>query len=136
MVYMPCSLQLLDVHKGLVGTAHGTRADEGSDERARRAIVCASCGTQLTDASQRIEVSGQHEHTFFNPAGLVFHLVCFASAPGCCGVGPFSSEFTWFPGHRWQIAVCASCSEHLGWHFAGDSTFTALIEARIVESET
>lgn len=112
-----------------------TRAARGQDHAVQRAILCARCGAQLTDASQRIEVLGQHQHTFFNPAGVVFQIACFARAPGCRGLGPFSDAFTWFPGHRWQIALCAACGEHVGWHFQGDGTFSSLIEARIREAE-
>lgn len=28
-----------------------------------------------------------------------------------------STEFSWFPGYAWQIAVCNSCSTHIGWKF-------------------
>jgi hypothetical protein len=87
----------------------------------------------VSDGSQRIEVDGHHQHTFFNPAGVTYRIACFASASGCRGVGPFSDEFTWFAGHRWQVAVCAGCQQHLGWNFDGDGAFTALIEPRIVE---
>lgn len=96
--------------------------------------MCAACGARISDTTARIEVSGQHQHTLFNPAGLVFKVACFATAPGCRGVGPFVQEFTWFPGHYWQVAVCATCIEHLGWHFEGDSSFVGLIEDRIREA--
>lgn len=28
-----------------------------------------------------------------------------------------SSDFSWFPGYAWQIAVCSTCSSHIGWKF-------------------
>lgn len=28
-----------------------------------------------------------------------------------------STEFSWFPGYAWQIAVCAKCQSHIGWKF-------------------
>jgi hypothetical protein len=129
------SSHCLDLPKQRTSAAQQTRAARGRERGAQRAIVCARCGAQLTDASQRIAVLGQHQHTFFNPAGVVFHIACFASVPGCRGLGPFSDQFTWFPGHRWQIALCAGCGEHLGWHFEGGATFTSLIEARIREAD-
>ena len=64
----------------------------------------------------------------------MFQVLVFAAAPGCRGVGPFSAEFTWFAGQRWQIGVCAACGQHLGWHFDGERNFTALIAQRIAES--
>ena len=131
----PAAHHCLDAPGAQPGSSQRARAAHERDRGTRRAVLCARCGLQLTDASQRIEVLGQHQHTFFNPAGVVFHIACFASAPGCRGLGPFSDAFTWFPGHRWQIALCASCGEHLGWHFEGSGTFTSLIEARIREAD-
>lgn len=127
-------MHLLDAYKPRSGSVRATSAGDQSDKPIGRAVLCASCSAQISDTSQRIEVSGRHQHTFFNPAGNVYQVVCFANAPGCRGIGPFSAEFSWFPGHRWQIGVCARCSEHLGWHFAGEIAFTALIEPRILEA--
>lgn len=28
-----------------------------------------------------------------------------------------STEFSWFPGYAWQIAVCKECDTHIGWKF-------------------
>lgn len=28
-----------------------------------------------------------------------------------------STDFSWFPGYAWQIAVCLKCHTHLGWKF-------------------
>ena len=127
--------QLLDVREPRPGAAQRTSTRAGREQHTARAILCASCSARVTDASQRTEVGGRHRHTFFNPAGIVYQVACFATATGCCGIGPFSDEFSWFPGQRWQIGVCASCAEHLGWHFDGERSFTALIEARILEAD-
>lgn len=27
------------------------------------------------------------------------------------------TQFSWFPGYAWQIAVCKQCNGHLGWKF-------------------
>jgi hypothetical protein len=29
-----------------------------------------------------------------------------------------TTEWSWFEGYSWQICVCATCGEHLGWRFA------------------
>lgn len=121
----------LDHHTRSTDPEQAARARALTERAARRPVVCARCGAHLTDASQRIEVAGQHQHTFFNPAGVIYQVACFAAVPGCSGVGAFSPEFSWFAEHRWQVAICASCREHLGWHFQGASTFSALIVERI-----
>jgi hypothetical protein len=102
-----------------------------------RWLRCAVCGHRVTSPTLRIEVQGDHRHTFANPAGIAFHIGCFRAAPGCAPVGPSSSEYTWFPGYRWQIAVCQHCQTHLGWHYEGDdgvSSFYGLILCRLLEA--
>lgn len=64
-----------------------------------------------------MEMSGAHEHTFVNPAGIVHHLGCFVAAPGCAHVGSTEEAFSWFPGWTWQVAVCGNCKTHMGWIF-------------------
>jgi len=80
-------------------------------------IRCASCDHRLSEQAYRITQSGAHEHTFVNPAGIVFHIACFAVAAGCAHVGLTEEAFTWFPGWKWQVAICARCHAHVGWIF-------------------
>jgi hypothetical protein len=81
--------------------------------------VCATCGQLVTFEEARIHVLDSHEHRFMNPAGLLFHIGCFAEAPGCLVVGAPSDDYAWFPGFAWQLALCAACADHLGWFFQG-----------------
>lgn len=107
--------------------------DDGLDHQGR-ALLCRACGLPITRASVAIPKNGAHEHTFFNPAGIVFLLGCFARAPGCLVHGPPSTEFSWFTGHCWQFATCAGCLGHLGWFFSGaEDSFFGLILDRLVE---
>ena len=117
----------------------GSRQTEdrvGAREDSGRVLVCAECLHAITTAGARIEVSGSHAHTFSNPHGFVFHIDCFAVAPGCDPRSDPSTEYTWFPGYSWQVAVCRGCGEHLGWLFVGaDSRFHGLIIDRLAETD-
>jgi hypothetical protein len=98
------------------------------------AICCLACGAIVTGKDLKIQVSGSHTHTFFNPAGIVFELGCFHQAPGCQVVGGPSGEFTWFPGHLWRVALCRRCRTHLGWLFVmEENTFYGLILTKLRE---
>lgn len=101
---------------------------------ARGVLLCAACRHPVTDDRQRIRVADQHEHVCTNPHGFVYRIGCFREAPGCAGVGPHDSAFSWFPGYTWQIALCRGCHGHLGWRFrAGPDRFHGLILDRLVE---
>jgi hypothetical protein len=98
------------------------------------AICCKVCGRAVTGRDQEIAVHGSHAHTFFNPAGIVFELGCFVTAPGCYSTGEATSEFTWFAGYVWRFALCRRCNSHLGWFFeTAESSFFGLILANLKE---
>ncbi|MCL2790899.1 MAG: cereblon family protein [Desulfobulbus sp.] len=103
------------------------RPDGQAADQDGRAILCAVCNAAITRQQQARAVNGEHEHAFFNPAGIAFAIRCFHTAPGTVAQGESSSEFTWFPGYRWRIALCATCRTHLGWRFTGDGSFYGLI---------
>ncbi len=106
--------------------------DQASDKEEY--IRCLQCNNVITSPSERIQVQGSHQHTFANPHGIVFEIGCFKSVKGCGHVGPPSSEFSWFKGFSWRVAVCIVCLTHLGWLFVspdGDS-FHGLILDRLI----
>jgi hypothetical protein len=82
-----------------------------------RPYKCLSCLNKITDTSSRKRVIGNFKHNFINPAGLVFHIGCFKKANGILCAGEPTNEYTWFKGYTWNLAYCAHCTEHLGWHF-------------------
>lgn len=101
--------------------------------RPELAIRCRACGHEITRRRDAIEVDGAHEHTFRNPAGYSFHVLCFRAAPGCLTAGPPTAEATWFAGYAWSFAVCGECHEHLGWRYSGKAdSFFGLIATRLV----
>ena len=104
------------------------------DDGSRQFILCAACKAPVTSPQAKIEVRGDHHHSFFNPQGIVFTIGCFSMAPGCRDLGKPSSEFSWFPAYRWIVSGCGRCDQHLGWRFvSGDSGFFGLILDRLLE---
>lgn len=111
-----------------------THKQQEPDVKPAEAIYCRACGGVVTGRDQKIQVSGAHGHTFFNPAGIVFELGCFLLAPGCVTIGAPSKEFTWFPGHTWRVVLCRGCRVHLGWLFTmQENTFYGLILSKLRE---
>ncbi len=84
-----------------------------------KVLRCRACDLAITSPKKRCSRDGKHQHTFFNPAGVVYEIGCFSDAPGCLLSGSPSREFTWFKGYSWQVAYCNKCLEHLGWYFSG-----------------
>ena len=98
-----------------------------------KTVTCASCGHEITRPAYALEVQGQHEHTFRNPGGYSFHVVCYSQAEGCLDVGQPTPEATWFPGTAWSFAICSACHIHLGWWYRGSELpFAGLIATRLV----
>lgn len=97
-------------------------------------LVCASCDHPITSKQEKISRGGAHEHTFANPAGVIFCIGCFRSAPGCMRTGERTAEFSWFAGYQWSYAACSLCGTHLGWFYnKEESTFYGLILDRLIE---
>ena len=95
-------------------------------------LVCTGCGAPITDDALRIEVAGLHRHTCTNPGGHVYVVCCFATAEGVTVVSNESSEWSWFPGWRWQVEHCARCDVQLGWLYVRtDGRFHGFIESRL-----
>ena len=99
-------------------------------------IYCAACGHVVTNTQWKTSRNGEHEHVVFNPAGMLFRVVCFKEAPGVAGHGAPSDEFTWFKGYAWQVSTCLGCNGHLGWQFAGaDDVFFGLIKPKLTSEK-
>jgi hypothetical protein len=98
-----------------------------------RAILCAACGAEVTRREAQLEVGGRHEHVFMNPAGNVFHVRCFAAAPGAAARGGPSDEYSWFPPLAWRFAHCRACGAQLGWRFEDQPPFFGFIREAIAD---
>jgi hypothetical protein len=107
--------------------------EELSEEEEEK-LYCVECANLVTTGHWRISVNGDHEHTVFNPAGMLFEVLCFKEAPGARDHGPQTREFTWFPGTTWRIALCRLCGRQLGWRYTGAErprVFFGLIRQRL-----
>jgi hypothetical protein len=103
-----------------------------TEQAGERSVLCRDCGHRLTTANRAVEVEGKHQHTFFNPAGVLFEIGCFSDAPGAEIWGVPTTEFAWFAGFSWRFANCAGCHTHIGWQFlSGESSFFGLVLNRL-----
>ncbi len=101
----------------------------------QKALLCHHCRKIITSQDQAIEIEGEHLHTFFNPAGIIYELRCFNKAPGCLIYGEPTTEFTWFKAHTWQFCLCRGCLTHLGWFFQSTAnSFHGLIKNNLISS--
>jgi cereblon len=116
--------------------------DAASDVDERIRYLCRGCRAQISDGAAVFSPSGGPPvQVFTNPGGLVCQVLTLMRANGLMFLGPATSEYTWFPGYAWRIALCTQCTNHLGWRYealaAGASPLdffgllvTALIEER------
>jgi hypothetical protein len=110
-----------------------TVEEDETEAETGRGILCRSCRQLITARQHETTVNGQHQHTFFNPAGIVFEISCYRQADGCVVRGQPTDEFTWFAGYDWQYSLCATCGMHMGWFFRSrDSFFFGLISSKLI----
>ena len=94
-----------------------------------KGILCKNCEQVITHPSLAIE---PHEHTFRNPVGISFHILCFSDAPGAIESGEKTAFASWFEGYEWTFAFCSGCRGHLGWWYVGQTRFAGLIATRLI----
>jgi hypothetical protein len=101
--------------------------EEDTDELRKRILVCAACDHPVTTVSEKINVRGRHDHAF-RYYDTIVRLGCFRNAEGCLGVQGISNGYSWFRGYSWQIQVCRTCYNQLGWKYMSeDNSFYGLI---------
>jgi hypothetical protein len=100
-----------------------------SEEETQKSVRCRNCSYTITDPTLERQ---PYEHTFRNPGGYSFHVVCYSDAPGTIDAGDPTTEHSWFAGYAWSFAVCAQCHQHLGWWFLGRDRFAGLIAQRLI----
>lgn len=104
----------------------------GTKTSREKHYLCVTCFNRITTDRYNVEVSGSCFHSFTNPAGINFDIICFSDAGGCNVAGIPSMEFTWFPGYSWCYAYCSNCKAHLGWFYGSPKdSFFGLIKKRL-----
>jgi len=103
--------------------------EEDTSIETKKTVRCKNCQFEITSPSFAIE---PHEHTFRNPAGYSFHVLCYSQAPGAANVGDQTTDASWFPDYAWTFAVCVQCQNHLGWWYYGKDRFAGLIATRLI----
>lgn len=124
----PVSYHLLVSNKEKQGKPDANTAEK-TKEKEEKYILCKQCENRISHPSNRMEMDGIFEHTFLNPGGHVFRIGCFEAADGCMALGVPTSDWTWFEGFEWQVAICGQCNIHLGWFYRSmnDQNFYGLI---------
>lgn len=97
------------------------RLNQGETLKDTPKIACKACHYTITSPLSLYPIQGSSHHVFTNPSEMSFDLQTFESAEGCIISGSLLSQFSWFPGYRWQYAYCKGCGEHLGWHYVSAS---------------
>lgn len=81
---------------------------------------CKRCKTRVASYSDIFAMAkGNVNANYCNPAGYI-HETLTVNKTLEESVRIFdrpSTDFSWFPGYAWQIAVCSKCSSHIGWKF-------------------
>jgi cereblon len=110
---------------------------KAADALVRRALCCRHCGLEVSDTAALFTQDGaQVTRVFANPYGLLHEIVTVRRAQNLVPVGPATTEFSWFPGYAWEIALCAGCQAHLGWRFGGSDEpreFWGLLRRELTE---
>ncbi len=121
--------------KGELKSIRKTSDQVKEEEKEERVILCKNCKNRITSHKYSIEISGQHQHAFANPAGIVYQIRCFSLADGCINRGVPTTEFTWFEGFSWRFSLCSRCNIHLGWFYQskGEKSFYGLVVDNLTE---
>jgi hypothetical protein len=88
----------------------------------------------ITDLDAAIFVNGSRTHRFSNPAGFIYTIQFFDSAPGCDVVGGGTDKHTWLHDYEWQIAKCHSCGQQFGSLFSNGEHFYGLISDHLINT--
>jgi cereblon len=111
------AVQLLRERDATSSGSPAPDSERSASVHEERWLCCARCALRIVPCSAIFRASFETPLVFANPDGMVFELVTASRAEGLVFVGPAVSDFSWFPGYAWRVALCAGCSSHLGWRY-------------------
>ncbi|XP_020297490.1 protein cereblon isoform X3 [Pseudomyrmex gracilis] len=81
--------------------------------------VCVNCESLIGRQSHMFPMNKEGpQGTYVNPGGVIHETITFYHVQGVIlNSSPPSTDFSWFPGYAWTIAICKCCREHVGWKF-------------------
>ncbi|XP_055617888.1 protein cereblon-like [Toxorhynchites rutilus septentrionalis] len=85
------------------------------------AFCCKKCDRRIANYVDMFAMSKQGvSSSYCNPSGFIHEtLTVYRVVPKTARTTTKpSTDFSWFPGYSWQIAVCNACNNHIGWKFA------------------
>ena len=88
-----------------------------SPQPGKKIFLCKKCNYPIALQEDILKVSGTITHSFTNPSGINFNIICFSKALGVLTHGELTREFSWFPDYAWCYSHCINCLLHLGWLF-------------------
>ncbi|XP_058449634.1 protein cereblon-like [Malaya genurostris] len=84
------------------------------------AFCCKKCDRQIASYADMFAMSKQGVSiSYCNSSGFVHEtLTVYRTVQKTTRTtSKPSTEFSWFPGYSWQIAICNACNNHIGWKF-------------------
>ncbi|KAL1117028.1 hypothetical protein AAG570_004356, partial [Ranatra chinensis] len=79
---------------------------------------CRTCRTQVGHQRDVFAMSVEGaQNTYVNPHGFLHETITLRRVMNLSLVGSRSTQYSWFPGYSWCIAVCETCHGHIGWQF-------------------
>ncbi|XP_012267633.2 protein cereblon [Athalia rosae] len=84
-----------------------------------RLLTCSSCDDFIGKQSDVFPMNKEGpQSAYCNPAGIIHETVTLYKAQGLILNDEVpQTEYSWFPGYAWTIALCKGCHGHMGWKF-------------------
>ncbi|EFN75562.1 protein cereblon [Harpegnathos saltator] len=81
--------------------------------------VCVQCETLIGRQSHMFPMNREGpQGTYVNPEGVIHETITFYHVQGVAlSSSSPSTNYSWFPGYAWTVAICKRCSQHVGWKF-------------------